>query len=194
MRLNPDDWDSLSRERPDHLVDRKRLAESTTDAHAAPVGRLVRGESRSQEWEPDWKLKLVMLREQREEAVSESKREAYNRPEIRAQRSALLKQAWEAGKFATRKQAYLKKTDALVRRAQRLRAQGWTYDKIGEAIGITAYTAMRWLGWTRPPKGESKRSHPVTVGGVEYPSERQASRETGIPRHRIRSRLSRSHK
>ena len=178
MRLNPEDWDALSRERADHLIDRKRVAETA-------IGERVG-------WEPDWKLKLLMLKERRQQEATDARQKALARdPEYREKRAAIMRSAWSAGKFAGRKQAYLKKTTPRVERAKRLRAQGWTYQEIGEAIGITAYTAMRWLGWTRPPKGESKRSHPVTLNGVVYASEREASRETGVPRHRIRSRRGR---
>lgn len=192
MRLNTNEWDSLSTERQDHLVDRKRVVESLTDAGAVPVGRLVRSEARTLgEWEPEWKLKLIMLRERRQEAESDSRRAALARdPNLGAKRSAIMRRAWEAGKFQQRKQAYLKKTSARVDRARRLRAHGWTYQEIGNAIGITAYTAMRWLGWTRPAKGESKRSHPVAFQGVHYPSLREAERQTGVPRHTIQRKTS----
>lgn len=192
MRLNTNEWDSLSMERQDHLVDRKRKTEAGTDANAEPVGRLIRGGARQQgEWEPDWKLKLLMLRERREEQESDRRRAALARdPNLSEKRSEIMRQAWQAGKFQTRKQAYLKKTPARVERARRLRNQGWTYQEIGEAIGITCYTAMRWLGWTRPAKGESKRCHPVTFQGVSYPSLREAERQTGVPRHTIQRKTS----
>src|SRR3990167_3795021 len=123
MRLNTDEWDSLSRERQDHLLDRKRAAEASIDPEAAPVGILVRGAFKAQGTD-DWKLKLAMLREAREEEDSERRRIAYNRPEIRAARSDAAKKAWADGKWATRKQAYCKRTDARVARARRLRSDG----------------------------------------------------------------------
>jgi hypothetical protein len=186
MRVNPGEWDALARERQDHLIDRKRLVESTTDANAQPVGRLIKGH--------DWKLQVVMFREQRQEEFSEMRRREMA---IRTKRldwpkkmSEQMRAAWAAGKFANRKQAYLKKTTARVARARRLRSDGWTYQQIGDAIGITSYTAMRWLGWTRPAKGESKRSFPVTFQGVAYPSLREAERQTGVPRHTIKRKAS----
>lgn len=191
MRVNPDEWDAFARERQDHLLDRKRMAAAATDANAQPVGRLVRGEYREQRgWAPDWKLQQLMLKEARQEEFSDMRRREMA---VRVQRldwagkmSAQMKQAWAAGKFATRKQAYLKRTDARVARAQRLRGQGWTYQQIGDAIGITVYTAMKWLGWTRKP--EPTNRHPVTFEGVTYPSIREAARVTGRTREIIRKR------
>lgn len=186
MRVNPGEWDALARERQDHLIDRKRLVESTTDANAEPVGRLVKGN--------DWQLQVLILREQREEEFSEMRRREMatrvQRPDWAPKMAAQMKAAWAAGKFSNRKQAYLKQTPARVTRARRLRSNGWTYQEIGDAIGITAYTAMRWLGWTRPAKGESKRSFPVTFQGVTYPSLREAERQTGVARHTIKRKTS----
>lgn len=189
MRLNPDEWDSLSRERQDQLVDRKRLVESITDASAVPVGRLVKSEFGSPgEWEPDWKLKILMLKEERQEEDSGRRRIANNRPEVRAARSAAAKNAWAEGKWANRKVGYSKHTAARVERAKRLRSEGWTYQQIGDAIGVTAYTAAKWLGWTR--KTEPTNRYPVTFKGVTYPSLREAARQTGYSRATIKQRAS----
>ncbi len=171
--MNAGEWDALQPNRPDGLLDIKRTAEKA-------IGERVG-------WEPDWKLKLIMLREQRQEEDSERKRLAFNRPEIREQRSQLLKKAWEDGKFAKRKQAYAKRTDERLRRARRLREQGWTYAQIAEAIGITSYTAMRWLGWQRGA-GKTRAPQPVVFEGVHYRSLSEAERATGISRHTIKNR------
>lgn len=187
MRVNPDEWDAFSRERQDHLLDRKRVAAGATDANAQPVGILVRGDAQEQGgWTPDWKLQVLMLREAREEEDSERRRVAHSRPEVRAAHSIAAKKAWAAGAWATRKQGYAKRTDARVARAQRLREQGWSYQQIGDAIGITPYTAAKWLGWTRKP--EPTNRHPVTFEGVTYPSIREAARATGYARETIRRR------
>jgi len=167
-------WDALDTNRPDHLLETKRRAE-------AEIGERVG-------WEPDWKLQLIMLREKREEEAADSRRAALARdPDYGAKRSAVMRANWQAGKFANRKQAYLKKTPERVERARRLRDQGWGYAEIGAAIGITAYTAMRWLGWIR--KEQPTNRYPVTYEGITYPSLREAERQTGVARHRLKKRL-----
>ncbi len=174
--VNAGEWDSLQPTRPDGLLEIKRTAEKA-------IGERVG-------WEPDWKLRIIMLREQRQEEFSDMRsremRQRVQRPDWGPKMSEGMKSAWAAGKFANRKQGYAKRTPERVARAKSLRNQGWTYSQIGEAIGVTAYTAAKWLGWKRPEKPTNR--HPVTFDGVTYPSLREAARQTGYSRDSIRRR------
>lgn len=173
--LNPG-WDALDPNRPDKLLEVKRTAEQA-------IGERVG-------WEPDWKLQQIMLREKREEEFSDMRsremQQRIQRPDWSPKISAWMKKAWEDGKFSQRKQGYAKRTPERLARAQRLRAEGLTYDEIGKAIGVTAYTAMKWLGWTRKAKATNR--FPVTFEGVTYPSLRAAERATGVHREAIKRR------
>lgn len=170
--INDIEWQALNTPRQDTLVDHKRALEK---ADSERIG-----------YDPDWKLKLVMLREQREDEANAGKAAYAASPEGRAQRSELLRKAWAAGKFSGRKQAYLKKTWKAVERAKRLRADGLTLQQVGDALGVTPYTVMRWLGWERSAEPTNRKK--VIVDGVEYPSLREAERATGVSRWMLSKR------
>jgi hypothetical protein len=163
------EWDTLDNQRPDALVESKRALEHLDSQR---VG-----------WEPDWKLRVAMLREAREEHNSEIARKRAEDPEYRRAVSEGLKSAWARGAFAERKQAYRKRTDRKVRVAKELKSDGLTYAQIAAALDVTPYTVGKWLGWER--KGYDGRGKPITIEGVTYESLRAAERATGIPRHRL---------
>jgi hypothetical protein len=178
VRLKPKtldfEWDSCRPERADSLFDAKRALENFD---AQRVG-----------WEPDWKLRLVMLREQREQEVCDRRSEMANRPEIRALRSRAMKVAWEAGRFSSRADRTCpKRTPERVQCARQMRAAGHTYAEIAQRLAVTQYTVMKWLGWTRPAEPTNRTR--VEVNGVEYPSLREAERRTGMSRWVLAHRL-----
>jgi len=165
------EWDALHLQRPDALVQSKRQLEALD---AQRVG-----------WEPDWKLRVVMLREAREQAQSDAARERELRkmaadPDYRGKKSRYMKAAWQRGAFADRVVGCSKRTDERVALARRLREQDLTYVQIGEALGVSAYTAAKWLGWKRSER--PKNRCPVVLHGVQYESQRACARETGLNR------------
>jgi hypothetical protein len=163
------EWDALDHQRPDALVDSKRNLEALDQQR---VG-----------WEPDWKLRLVMLREQREEEEHERRVAYSNQPWVREKRSAVMKSAWARGAFAERKRGYAKRTDAKVAIANAMKSNGHTYAEIASALDVTPYTVGKWLGWERKPEATNRK--PITIEGVTYPSQRAAERATGIPRFKM---------
>lgn len=188
MRVNPDNWDALSRERQDYLLDRKRILEASPDAGAVPVGRLVRGDAKSfGEWEPDWKLKLVMLREQREQAEYDRRSKLLSTPENRAKRSAVTRRNWERGIYDNRNQWCRHRTPEKIRRARRLKGEGWTIKEIAHQLGCSGYAVAQWLGWKRGVS-RVRAPQPVVFQGVHYRSLAAAERDTGVARHTIKKR------
>jgi hypothetical protein len=173
MRMNPDDWDSLSRERQDHQLDRKRASE-------AAIGERVG-------WEPDWKLKLVMLRERRQQEEYDRRSAALSTPENRAKRSAVTKRNWEQGKYAQRQQWCRHRSPEKVQRAKRLKSEGWTIAEIAHQLGCSAYAIAQWLGWKRGAS-RVRAPQPVVFQGVHYRSLAEAERDTGVARRTIKKR------
>jgi hypothetical protein len=176
-KVNDLDWDGQKGERADVLLDSKRT--------------LVALDSERIGHDDDWRLRVAMLREEREERESERARKAaatrLAKPGELALRSELMRRAWQAGKFEKRRQGYAKRTEKLVKRARELRADGQTYEQIGNALEVTAYTAAKWLGWERKPEPTNRR--PAIVDGVRYASIREAERQTGISRWVIARQL-----
>lgn len=179
-------WDLLDTERPDALVDRKRRAEASVDAAAHRVGRLMRGEAREL-GDPDWKLRLVMLREKREDEAYERRSRALSTLENRAKRSAVTKRNWAEGKYASRQQWCRHRSPERVARAKRLKSEGWTIAEIAKQLGCSAYTIAQWLGWKRGA-ASTKAPRPVVFQGVQYRSLSAAERDTGVSRHTIKRR------
>lgn len=175
MRAHDVEWDSLATERPDALVQSKQQLEALD---AERVG-----------WEPDWKLRVAMLREAREQARSDvaSERERQKMladPDYGLKQSLKMKAAWERGAFATRVVGCSKRTDERVAWARKLRDEGHTYMAIAQALGVTGYTAMKWLGWKRKERPTNRC--PVVLHGVQYESQRAAARATGFDRGYVR--------
>lgn len=176
-KVNDLDWDGQKGERADMLLESKRT--------------LVALDSERIGHDDDWRLRVAMLREAREEAESERGRKAaatrLKKPGESERLSGLMRKAWEAGKFERRRQGYAKRTEKLVKRARELRADGQTYEQIGNALGVTAFTAAKWLGWVRKPEPTNRR--PVAINGITYPSLHEAERQTGISRWRLTKTL-----
>lgn len=177
-RIHDLDWDQHCALSSSALIDAKRTIEK---AESQRVG-----------WEPDWKLRVTMLREQREEAFSQAcsaaQSERFNRPGEREAMSRRMRGAWARGAFADRKPGYAKRTDELVATAKKMRAASATYQDIATALNVTAYTVAKWLGWQR--KFSPTNRSPVMFEGVQYASLREAERKTGVSRHRIKTTVS----
>lgn len=168
-------WDALAFERPDGLVQSKRQLEALD---AQRVG-----------WEPDWKLRVAMLREAREEARSEIARERERKkmladPLYAEKKSLQMKAAWQRGAFANRVVGCSKRTDERVKLARRLRDAGHTLKAISAALGVSGFTVAKWLGWKRSERPTNRC--PVMLDGVQYESQRAAARATGRDRGYVR--------
>lgn len=176
-KTNDLDWDGQHGERADVLLGSKR---ALVELDSGRIGH-----------DDDWRLRVAVLREAREEAESERGRKAaatrLKKPGELARMSEQMRKAWQAGKFERRRQGYAKRTDKLVKRAKQLRADGQTYEQIGAALEVTAYTAAKWLGWER--KQEPTNRKPVTINSITYPSLHEAERQTGISRWRLTKKL-----
>lgn len=135
----------------------------------------------------DWKAKIIAIRQRREalEAADSARKLAVGaRPEIRAARAAAMRKAWADGKFSERVAGNARRTPALVACAKRMRDGGLTYRQIATALGISVYSAWHWCGAPRNP--EATNRCPITIGGITYPSLREAERATGVSRWRLR--------
>jgi hypothetical protein len=167
------EWDALESERQDGLLDAKRGLEALDRQRAG--------------WEPDWQLRVAMMREAREEAFGEACRRAQleraSRPGESEARAERMRSAWARGAFAGRRKRCPKMTPDAVRKARRLREQGRTLAEVGQMVGVAPYTVAKWLGWQR--KAEPTNRRPIVVGGIAYPSLREAERATGISRWRL---------
>lgn len=165
------DWAAFQAPRQDRALDEKR--------------RLVELDRQRAGYDDDWRLRVAMLREKREQEASEIALARANAPGARERYSRVMKKAWADGKFANRKERICaKKTARKVRAALAMREAGLTYSAIAERLGVTDYTAARWCGWERKPAPTNRV--PVEVNGVRYASQREAHRATGIARGRLR--------
>ena len=176
-RVSDVDWDSLDPVRQDAALDASR---SIQRAESERVGACQ-----------DWRLRVAQIREAREERESERARKAAKtrlaQPGDRERRSEWMRKAWSEGKFSNRKAGCSKRTEWRVAKARSMRESGMTYSAVGEKLGVSVYTAMRWCGWSRKPVATNRK--PVTIDGVEYPSRRSASRATGLDRDTIKRRF-----
>lgn len=178
MRVMDLEWDALTLQRPDRLLDSKR---AIARAEEKRVG--------VDDFEA-LQMRRRMVRELRAERHGDScsrgqrRRAQRETPEQLEHRREVMRQAWQRGVFSGRVQWCRHRTPQKVRKAVALRAEGATWQTIASRFGITQYTAMRWCGWTRKPEPTNRR--PITVGGVTYPSQREAARRTGLDRGTIR--------
>lgn len=175
MRAHDVEWDALEGQRPDALLARRQELD---ELERQRVG-----------WEPDWKLRVVMLREEREQRASDvaSERERQKmlaNPDYRDRLVRLTRANWANGAYANRPVRYAKRTDKRVATAREMRAEGYTLAQIGVALDVTASTVNKWLGWQRKP--EPTNRCPVVLDGVTYESQRAAARATGRDRGYIR--------
>lgn len=145
MKDRDADWDSLDVPQPDRLLSAKRGLEALDQQRAG--------------YDPDWKLRVVMLREAREERRSGNHSRAARRqwaePERRRSASETRAAAWQAGKYYAQRGVARKpeRTEQMLA----LRADGLTNQEIADALGIT-YGAV----WLRIG-GQRKKPHRLTV-------------------------------
>lgn len=125
------DWDSLDAPQPDRLLESKRNLESL--------------DSKRVGFEPDWKLRVIMLKERREERRSENHslaaRKQWESDRRRKAASETRAAAWRDGKYDSQRGAVRcpKMTELMLS----MRADGMNNREIAKSVGLS-YGAV-WL-------------------------------------------------
>jgi hypothetical protein len=91
--------------------------------------------------------------ERHADACSRGQKRRNQRHGEQAAKSFRMRQAWRRGAFAARVVGSSKATPEKLERAMRLRAAGWFFYQIAAQLDCSTYTAARWCGWKRVPRG-----------------------------------------
>lgn len=156
-------WDSLDVPQPDRLLAAKRGLEALDRQRAG--------------YDPDWKLRVVMLREAREERRSGNHSRASRRvwadPNHRSAAAEKRAAAWQEGKYDAQRGA--QRNPELTEKMLSLRADGLSNQDIADALGVTYGCVWLRIG------GQRKKPHRLTVTRDEI----VALRAKGLPWARI---------